>query len=81
MFSELTIINDSNVTIPDSTTNRNSGQISGGSNNGGSIILMTNNILISRPVPEPSAIAGTIFASSLACLAKRKQAAFRKAKV
>ncbi|WP_442936640.1 PEP-CTERM sorting domain-containing protein [Nostoc sp.] len=27
---------------------------------------------MSRPVPEPSAIAGTIFASSLAWLAKRK---------
>ncbi|MHC5725272.1 MAG: PEP-CTERM sorting domain-containing protein [Nostoc sp.] len=32
-------------------------------------------------VPEPSAIAGIIFAGSLAWLAKRKQAAFRKAKV
>ncbi|MEH2153208.1 hypothetical protein [Nostoc sp.] len=101
--SELKIINDSNATISDSTTNGgnisissgnlvlninvtisvsttngNSGQISGGSNNRGSIILITDNILISRPVLEPSAIAGTIFASSLA---KRKQAAFRKAKV
>ncbi|MHC5830250.1 MAG: PEP-CTERM sorting domain-containing protein [Nostoc sp.] len=32
-------------------------------------------------VPEPSAIAGIILAGSLGWLVKRKQAAFRKAKV
>ncbi|WP_442937765.1 PEP-CTERM sorting domain-containing protein [Nostoc sp.] len=42
---------------------------------------MTSGTLFPTRVPEPSAIAGTILASSLAWLAKRKQAAFYKAKV
>ncbi|WP_445628875.1 hypothetical protein [Nostoc sp. DSM 114167] len=37
--------------------------------------------IISKPVPEPNAIAGTILASSLPWLAKTKQAVFSKAKV
>ncbi|MEH1910864.1 MAG: PEP-CTERM sorting domain-containing protein [Nostoc sp.] len=48
--------------------------------NSGPLILRPGAI-ISKPVPEPSAIAGSILAGSLAWLAKRKQAAFRKAKV
>ncbi len=59
--------------------------IAAGSNHsgvGGSItILAPNGFIISKPVPEPSAIAGTILAGSLAWLVKRKQAVFRKAKV
>ncbi|MEH2144371.1 PEP-CTERM sorting domain-containing protein [Nostoc sp.] len=73
----------SQVTIPISTVNGNSGQINDSSNNsgaGGNIILITHDLLLTR-VPEPSAIAGIILAGSLAWLAKKKQAAFRKAKV
>ncbi|AVH70808.1 hypothetical protein [Nostoc sp. 'Lobaria pulmonaria (5183) cyanobiont'] len=44
-------------------------------------LILKPGAIISKPVPEPSAIAGTIPAGSLAWLAKRKQAAFRKAKV
>ncbi|MCC5644669.1 PEP-CTERM sorting domain-containing protein [Nostoc sp. CHAB 5824] len=54
-----------------------------GSNNSGaagSITVTASGIVLTK-VPEPSAIAGTILASSLAWLAKRKQAAFRKAKI
>lgn len=47
----------------------------------GGNITLTTGILSLRRVPEPSAIAGSILACSLALLAKRKQAAFRKAKV
>ncbi|MBD2726085.1 PEP-CTERM sorting domain-containing protein [Nostoc sp. FACHB-892] len=47
---------------------------------GGSITLTASSVLLTR-VPEPSAIAGSILAVSLAWLAKRKQAEFRKAKV
>ncbi|ODG96930.1 hypothetical protein A4S05_15920 [Nostoc sp. KVJ20] len=59
----------------------NSGEINSGSNNGGSITITTGNLIVTTRVPEPSAIAGTILACSLAWLAKRKQAAFRKTKV
>ncbi|MEH2329464.1 PEP-CTERM sorting domain-containing protein [Nostoc sp.] len=49
---------------------------------GGNITISApNGFIISKPVPEPSAIAGTILAGSLAWLVKRKQAAFRKVKV
>ncbi|MBN3942760.1 MAG: PEP-CTERM sorting domain-containing protein [Nostoc sp.] len=49
---------------------------------GGNITISApNGFIISKPVPEPSAIAGTILAGSLVWLAKRKQAAFCKAKV
>ncbi|MDZ8135906.1 MAG: hypothetical protein RM049_11490 [Nostoc sp. DedQUE04] len=44
-------------------------------------LILNPGALISKPVPEPSAIAGTILAGSLAWLAKTKQAAFCKAKV
>ncbi|MEH2241482.1 PEP-CTERM sorting domain-containing protein [Nostoc sp.] len=44
-------------------------------------IILPPDAIISKPVPEPSAIAGSILAASLAWLAKRKQVAFRKAKV
>ncbi len=57
--------------------------IAAGNNNsgaGGSITVTASNISLTR-VPEPSAIAGSILAVSLAWLAKRKQAGFRKAKV
>ncbi|BBD68544.1 hypothetical protein NIES4072_41430 [Nostoc commune NIES-4072] len=57
--------------------------IAAGSNNsgaGGNITLTTDILLLTR-VPEPSAIAGSILACSLAWLAKRKQAAFHKAKI
>ena len=48
---------------------------------GGNITLtIPNGFIISKPVPEPSAIAGSILACSLAWLAKRNFAAFRKAK-
>ncbi|MEH2182048.1 PEP-CTERM sorting domain-containing protein [Nostoc sp.] len=58
--------------------------IAGGSNNsgaGGNIVVTASDVVLLTRVPEPSAIAGTILAVSLAWLAKRKQAAFRKAKV
>ncbi|MEH2084622.1 MAG: hypothetical protein V7K89_33025 [Nostoc sp.] len=48
---------------------------------GGNITISVPNGFIISTVPEPSAIAGNILAGSLAWLAKRKQAAFRKAKV
>ena len=60
--------------------NINSGSAGNITISSGTLILKPGAI-ISKPVPEPSAIAGTILAGSLACLAKRKQAAFRKAKV
>ncbi|MEH2277020.1 MAG: PEP-CTERM sorting domain-containing protein [Nostoc sp.] len=44
-------------------------------------IILPPDVFISKPVPEPSAIAGIILAGSLAWLAKKKQAAFPKAKV
>ena len=44
-------------------------------------IILPPDAIISKPVPEPSAIAGIILAGSLVWLAKKKQAAFRKAKV
>ncbi|MEH2355252.1 PEP-CTERM sorting domain-containing protein [Nostoc sp.] len=49
---------------------------------GGNITISApNGFIISKPVPEPSAIAGTILAGSLAWLVKRKQVVFRKVKV
>ncbi|MEH1935128.1 MAG: PEP-CTERM sorting domain-containing protein [Nostoc sp.] len=57
--------------------------IAAGSNNsgaGGSITVTASDVVFLTRVPEPSAIAGSILAGSLAWLAKRKQAAFRKAK-
>ncbi|MEH2322302.1 MAG: hypothetical protein V7K32_01595 [Nostoc sp.] len=48
---------------------------------GGNITISApNGFIISKPVPEPSAIAGSILACSLAWLAKRNFAAFHKAK-
>ncbi|MEH2425270.1 MAG: PEP-CTERM sorting domain-containing protein [Nostoc sp.] len=44
-------------------------------------IILPPDAIVSKPVPEPSAIAGIILAGSLAWLAKKKQAAFPKAKV
>ncbi|MEH1843503.1 MAG: hypothetical protein V7L25_00410 [Nostoc sp.] len=64
--------------------------IAAGSNNSGAggnisikagFLLLKNATFIPKSVPEPSAIASSILAVSLAWLAKRKQAAFRKAKV
>ncbi|MEH1926694.1 PEP-CTERM sorting domain-containing protein [Nostoc sp.] len=58
--------------------------IAGDSNNsgaGGNIIVTSSDVILLTTVPEPSAIGGIILAGSLAWLAKRKQAAFRKAKV
>ncbi|MEH1893618.1 MAG: PEP-CTERM sorting domain-containing protein [Nostoc sp.] len=73
------ITGGSQVTIPNSTSG-NSGQISDGL--GGNISLNVGDLLLlRRPVPEPSAIAGSILAGSLAWLVKKKQAAFPKAKV
>jgi hypothetical protein len=46
----------------------------------GSITLTASSVLLTR-VPEPSAIAGSILAVSLAWLTKRKQAGFRRVKV
>ncbi|MBN3898953.1 MAG: PEP-CTERM sorting domain-containing protein [Nostoc sp. NOS(2021)] len=57
--------------------------IAGGNINsgaGGSITVTASDVVFLTRVPEPSAIAGSILAGSLAWLAKRKQAAFRKAK-
>ena len=60
--------------------------IAGGNINfgaGGNIIVTATSIdvVFLTRVPEPSAIAGIILAGSLAWLAKRKQAPFRKAKI
>ncbi|WP_375515280.1 hypothetical protein [uncultured Nostoc sp.] len=58
--------------------------IAGDSNNsgaGGNIIVTASDVILLARVPEPSAIAGSILAASLAWLAKRNLAAFRKAKV
>ncbi|MEH2444567.1 MAG: PEP-CTERM sorting domain-containing protein [Nostoc sp.] len=44
-------------------------------------IILPPDAIISKPVPEPSVIAGIILAGSVAWLAQKKQAAFRKAKV
>ncbi|MEH2405506.1 PEP-CTERM sorting domain-containing protein [Nostoc sp.] len=44
-------------------------------------IILPPDAIISKPVPEPSAIAGIILAGSVAWLAQKKQAAFHKAKV
>ncbi|MEH2169515.1 MAG: PEP-CTERM sorting domain-containing protein [Nostoc sp.] len=58
--------------------------IAGDSNNsgvGGNIIVTASDVVLLTRVPEPSAIAGTILAGSVVWLTKRKQAAFRKAKV
>lgn len=74
------IVLSTNVTIPVSTTKGNFEQISGGSNNGGNITITTGNLIL-QPVPEPSAIAGSILAGSLAWLAKIDLAAFRKPKI
>ncbi|OYD95491.1 hypothetical protein CDG76_11095 [Nostoc sp. 'Peltigera membranacea cyanobiont' 210A] len=60
--------------------NINSGSAGNITINSGTLILNPGAI-ISKPVPEPSAIAGTILAGSLAWLVKRKQVVFRKAKV
>ncbi|MCL6751460.1 hypothetical protein KBT16_10985 [Nostoc sp. CCCryo 231-06] len=57
--------------------------IATGSNNsgaGGNITVTASSFSL-RSVPEPSAIAGSILACSLAWLTKRNLAAFRKAKV
>ncbi|MEH2194136.1 MAG: PEP-CTERM sorting domain-containing protein [Nostoc sp.] len=68
----ITINSPGLITIPNSTSSDNSGQINVASNNGGNIILSTGNLTLTR-VPEPSAIAGIILAGSLAWLVKRKQ--------
>lgn len=60
--------------------NINSGSAGNITINSGTLILNPGAI-ISKPVPEPSAIAGTMLAGSLAWLVKRKQVVFRKAKV
>ncbi|MDZ8222674.1 PEP-CTERM sorting domain-containing protein [Nostoc sp. ChiVER01] len=57
--------------------------IAGDSNNsgaGGTLTVTASSISLTK-VPEPSAIAGSILACSMALLAKRKQGAFRKAKI
>ncbi|MEH2371236.1 PEP-CTERM sorting domain-containing protein [Nostoc sp.] len=83
------VVTGSQVTIPISTSG-NSGQINAGSNNSGAAgnitinsgtLILNPGAIISKPVPEPSAIAGTILAGSLTWLVKRKQVVFRKAKV
>ncbi|MEH2075933.1 MAG: PEP-CTERM sorting domain-containing protein [Nostoc sp.] len=72
----LTLINDSNVTVPSNPIGGgNSGQSSSGGNisiGAGTITITSPNVTV-RQVPEPSAIAGVILASGLAWLAKRKQ--------
>ncbi|MDM9585627.1 MULTISPECIES: PEP-CTERM sorting domain-containing protein [unclassified Nostoc] len=60
--------------------NINSGSAGNITINSGTLILNPGAIL-SKPVPEPSAIAGIILAGSLTWLVKRKQVVFRKAKV
>ncbi|MBN3949240.1 MAG: PEP-CTERM sorting domain-containing protein [Nostoc sp. NMS7] len=58
--------------------------IAGGNINSGAagtITVTASEVVFLTRVPEPSAIGGIILAGSLAWLAKRKQAAFRKAKV
>ncbi|MEH2438929.1 PEP-CTERM sorting domain-containing protein [Nostoc sp.] len=72
----LTLINDSNVTVPSNPTiGGNSGQSSSGGNIsiGAGTISITNPNVTVRQVPEPSAIAGVILAGGLAWLVKRKQ--------
>ncbi|MHC5741729.1 MAG: PEP-CTERM sorting domain-containing protein [Nostoc sp.] len=68
------------VPEPSAGSSHNSGSAGNITINSGTLILNPGAIL-SKPVPEPSAIAGTILAGSLAWLVKRKQVAFRKAKV
>ncbi|MHC0065466.1 PEP-CTERM sorting domain-containing protein [Nostoc sp. UIC 10890] len=73
-----------NSSIEGGTIVGNSGQISSGGNisvSGGNITITPVTLIVTTRVPEPSAIAGTILACSLAWLAKRKQAAFCKTKV
>lgn len=73
-----------NNSIEGGTIVGNSGQISSGGNisvSGGEITITPVTLIVTTRVPEPSAIAGTILACSLAWLAKRKQAAFCKTKV
>jgi len=58
--------------------------IAAGSNNsgaGGNIIVTASDVVLLTRVPQTSAIAGSIIACSMALLAKRNLAAFRKAKV
>ncbi|AVH62964.1 PEP-CTERM sorting domain-containing protein [Nostoc sp. 'Peltigera membranacea cyanobiont' N6] len=72
----LTLINDSNVTVPSNpTSGGNFGQSSSGGNIsiGAGTISITNPNVTVRQVPEPSAIAGVILAGGLAWLVKRKQ--------
>ncbi|ACC83946.1 hypothetical protein Npun_F5644 [Nostoc punctiforme PCC 73102] len=80
----LTLINDSNVTVPSNPIGGgNSGQSSRGGNisiGAGTITITSPNVTL-RQVPEPSAIAGVILAGGLAWLAKRKQTPLCKAKV
>ncbi|WP_334745530.1 PEP-CTERM sorting domain-containing protein [Nostoc sp.] len=64
------IANDSNNSGPGGNITINSGPL-----------ILRPGAIISKPVPEPSAIAGSILGGSLAWLAKRKQAAFCKGKV
>ncbi|MEH1917346.1 PEP-CTERM sorting domain-containing protein [Nostoc sp.] len=68
------------VPEPSAGSSHNSGSAGNITINSGTLILNPGAI-ISKPVPEPSAIAGTILAGSLAWLVKRKQVVFRKSKV
>lgn len=65
------------VPEPSAGSSHNSGSAGNITINSGTLILNPGAI-ISKPVPEPSAIAGTILAGSLAWLVKRKQVVFRK---
>ncbi|WP_375505649.1 hypothetical protein [uncultured Nostoc sp.] len=77
---DITITTSSLSIIDGATVNVSSRSISDGL--GGNISLNVDDLLLlRRPVPEPSAIAGSILACSLAWLTKRNLAAFRKAKL
>lgn len=66
------------VAVPNEPSAIAGGNITSGS--GGEITITASSLSVTR-VPEPSAIAGSILACSLAWLAKRNLASFRKAKV
>ncbi|WP_448269095.1 hypothetical protein [Nostoc sp. DSM 114159] len=73
--------NSSNLTFTNSTISGDNVNLTGNITiNSGTSILKPGAIIL-KLVPQPSAIAGTIFAGSLAWLVKRKQVVFRKAKV
>ncbi|MBD2255693.1 hypothetical protein [Nostoc parmelioides] len=81
---EITAQDTSTITVSNSTNSGNTGEVTGGNNNSGGNITITpggNIIIISgpiqlKPIPEANMIVGSIIASGLAWLMKRKKALF-----